>query len=159
MQNQQGIVVVFHDFYSKLYKELNLASFRAFWTGFHSLRISRRVRLRALTGFCPVITKPSSLPLSPCRWCVSSTPFGGGPPQIVLQIIPVIPKLGKDHSNCRPISLINNDLYMLTKIMVNRLSAFISRFVHKDQMGFIPGRQGPDEIHRAVVVISLLWAK
>lgn len=75
--------------------------------------------------------------------------------------ISVIPKPGKDNSevgNYRPISLINNDLKILTKIMANRLSAFISGYFHKDQLGFIPGRQGPDQIHRAVDIISLLQA-
>lgn len=42
--------------------------------------------------------------------------------------------------------------------MASRLSAFISGYIHKDQVGFIPGRQGPNYICRAVNIISLLWA-
>lgn len=42
--------------------------------------------------------------------------------------------------------------------MVNRLSALIGGYVHKYQVGFIPGRQGLDQIHRTVDVISLLRA-
>lgn len=75
--------------------------------------------------------------------------------------ISVIPKPGKDSSevsNYRPISLINNDLNILTKILANRLSTFTGGYIHKDQVGFIPGRQGPDQIRRAVDGISLLRA-
>lgn len=56
--------------------------------------------------------------------------------------ITVIPKPGKDSSctaNYRPISLINNDQKILTKIMADRLSNFIGLYIHKDQVGFMPG--------------------
>lgn len=75
-----------------------------------------------------------------------------------LAYVSVMPKSGKDSSevgNYRPISLII-DLKILTKIMANRLSEFIGGYIHKDQVGFIPGRQGPDQIRRAVDVIYLL---
>lgn len=76
-------------------------------------------------------------------------------PAANLAYISVISKLGKDPSevsNYRPISLINNDL----KIMTKRLASLIGSYIHKDQMGFIPGRQGPDQIWRAVNTISLM---
>lgn len=80
-------------------------------------------------------------------------------PAANLAFISVIPKPGKDSSevcNYRPISLINNDLKILTKVLSNRLASFIGSYVHKDQVGFIPGRQGPDQVRRAVDVVSLL---
>lgn len=72
--------------------------------------------------------------------------------------ITVIPKLGKDPSevsNYRPISLINNDLKILTKILADQISSFISLYIHKHQIGFICGRQGPDQIRRAIDIILL----
>lgn len=60
-----------------------------------------------------------------------------------------------------PISLIDNYPKLFTKVLAKRLSFFISSFVHKDEVGFIPGGQGPDQIRRAVDIISLLqsgWA-
>ncbi|XP_073483900.1 vomeronasal type-2 receptor 26-like [Aquarana catesbeiana] len=51
--------------------------------------------------------------------------------------ISVIPKPDKDPSlveNTRPISLINNDLKILTKILANRLSSFIGQYIHRDQV-------------------------
>lgn len=71
----------------------------------------------------------------------------------------VIPKPDKDPgevSNYRPISLINNDLKVMTKIMADHLACFIGTYIHKDQVGFIPGRQGPDQIRRAVDVVFIL---
>lgn len=72
------------------------------------------------------------------------TPIGN---QLNMVYISIIPKPEKDSSqigNYRPISLINNDLKILTKILANRLASFIGLYIHKDQVGFIPGRQGPD---------------
>lgn len=80
-------------------------------------------------------------------------------PTANLAYISVIPKTGKDPSevsNYRLISLINNDLKIMTNILSNRLASFIGLYVHKDQMVFIPGRQGLDQIGRAVDTISLM---
>lgn len=73
--------------------------------------------------------------------------------------ISVILKSGKDGSdvnNYRPISLINNDIKIMTKILANRMSDFIAKYIHKDQAGFIPGSQGLDQVRRAINIISLL---
>lgn len=45
---------------------------------------------------------------------------------------------------------------LLTKILANRLASFINAYSHKDQVGFIPGRQGPDQVYCAVDLISNL---
>jgi hypothetical protein len=54
----------------------------------------------------------------------------------------LIPK--KDSPSCvndyRPISLHNNSLKMLTKIMANRLQQVIQLVVHSNQYDFIKGR-------------------
>lgn len=74
-------------------------------------------------------------------------------PQLNTVYIPVIPKPDNNQEkvgNYRPISLINNDLKILTKILAIRLPSFISRYIHKNQVGFIPRRQGPDQIRRAI---------
>lgn len=79
--------------------------------------------------------------------------------QMNAAFITVIPKPDKDPgevSNYRPIFWINNDLKIMTKIMADRLASFIATYIHKDQVGFIPGRQGPDQIRRTVDVVSIL---
>lgn len=70
-------------------------------------------------------------------------------------ILQLSPDPGKV-SNYRPISLINNDLKLLTKMLANRLASVIASYLHKDQVGFILGWQGPGQIHRAIDIISLL---
>lgn len=80
-------------------------------------------------------------------------------PQINTAFIAVIPKPDKNPEevgNYRPISLINSDLKILTKILANHLANFISSYIHKDKVGFIPGRQGPDQIRQAIDIVSIL---
>lgn len=42
----------------------------------------------------------------------------------------------------------------MMKILAMRQSTFIATYIHKDQVGFIQGRQGPDQIRRAIDIIS-----
>lgn len=44
----------------------------------------------------------------------------------------------------------------MTKVLSNRLASYIVSYVHKHQVRFVPGRQGPDQIRRAVNMVFLL---
>ena len=58
-------------------------------------------------------------------------------------IINLIPKEGKDLRylrNWRPISLLNADYKILTKVLSNRLQHVLPRLIHSDQIGYIKGR-------------------
>jgi len=71
-------------------------------------------------------------------------------------LISLIPKKGKDHSDCknyRPISLLNTDMKMYTRIMALRLQRYMNKLVHPDQTGFISGRLAADNIQRLLHVI------
>lgn len=74
--------------------------------------------------------------------------------------IVVFLKKGKSElspSSYRPISLINSDSKIFSKIIAQRLGTVISALVSNFQHGFIPGRDTSDHVRR---VISFLdWAQ
>lgn len=112
-------------------------------------------------GFSAIYYKTFADSLTPylVKLFNSGTPLNRDLNSALLTVLTVLPKPNKDASdvsNYRPISLMNNDIKTLTKLLTNRLSSFIALYVHKDQSGFIPGRQGTNQIRRAVDLVSLL---
>lgn len=73
-------------------------------------------------------------------------------------IITVIHKEGKDPTFCasyRPISLLCNDVKILSSIMARRIQKCITKVISPDQTGFMPGRQGIHNIRRTLNVMSI----
>lgn len=80
------------------------------------------------------------------------------PPSMHQAHIVLIPKPGKDHSkciSCRPISLLNYDLKILTKILATRLMKVIPNLLSIEQTGFIPGKSTDINIRRVFTHLQL----
>lgn len=73
--------------------------------------------------------------------------------------IVVISKDGKDSSQTghyRPISLLNVDIKIFSKILANRLLPLLPSIVSQDQVGFIPGREARDNTCKAINLHHLI---
>lgn len=72
-------------------------------------------------------------------------------------IITMIPKQQDecpDVKNFRPISLLNNDYKIFTKIITERLKRILNRYVKEDQAGFLPKRHIRDNVRTVVDIIE-----
>ena len=72
-------------------------------------------------------------------------------------VITLLLKPGKDHlyaSNYRPITLLNCDYKIFSKVINNRLISFLPKLIHYDQNGFIKGRSIGDNIRLIFDIID-----
>lgn len=83
---------------------------------------------------------------------------GGEPPVSWRQaVISVIPKPGKDKTNCssyRPISVLNIDYRLFASILAKRLEDIIPDLIDTDQTGFVKHRQTQDNVRRALHLVD-----
>lgn len=98
-------------------------------------------KTRGADGIPPEFYKQYGEQLTPKlhEMIVKSLKEGTLPASMAEAIIVVIPKPGKDPELCtsyRPISLLNADAKILTKVLARRLNEVILNLVHEDQTGF-----------------------
>ena len=70
--------------------------------------------------------------------------------EATITLIPKPDKVATKKENYRPISLINMDTKIGTKILANRVQQHIKKIIHHDQGGFISGLQGFFNIHKSI---------
>lgn len=69
-----------------------------------------------------------------------------------------IPKQGKlttEMSSNRPISLLNTNVKILAALFATQLNRILSKLVHGDQVGFVPGWQAVDTIPQVLQVMHV----
>lgn len=79
------------------------------------------------------------------------------PKTLELATITLLPKPGKDPQKCsnyRPLSLLNSDYKILSKIIAQRLEKVVPKIINTDQTGFIKNRQGADNVRRLFHIIE-----
>lgn len=57
-------------------------------------------------------------------------------------------------ANHRPISLINADLKIFSKVLASRIETVVGKIISPDQTGFIRGRLASDNIRRLLHILS-----
>ena len=75
--------------------------------------------------------------------------------ETLITLIPKCPNL-KSFSNYRPISLCNTIYKVVTKIIVGRIRPFLDKLVSPNQVTFMPGRRGLDNVVIAQELIHML---
>ena len=104
--------------------------YREFWTEFHPIFMAM------IDNFCRNRILPQSMNLA---------------------YISVLHKSGKDPLKCasyRPISLLDHDYKIITKLLAKRLEDILPKLINPDQAGFIKGRYSADNIRRLLNVIN-----
>ncbi len=84
---------------------------------------------------------------------------GETPPSWKQAIISVIPKPGKDRTECssyKPISVLNTDYKIFTSRIVNRLENITADLTDTDQTGFIKNKRTQDNTGRAMLLIDIM---
>lgn len=109
-------------------------------------------------GFSAEFFKKFSAQLAPLLLDVFNDSLEQGvlPPTLNEALISLILKKDKDPNLCssyRPISLLNNDVKLLAKILACRLETCLPDIISEDQTGFILGRQLSSSVRKLLNVI------
>lgn len=111
-------------------------------------------------GFFAEYYKSFSKTLNPylCHIFNAAVSSGEFPSEMLSANIITLPKPGKEPvspQNFHPISLLNTDLKIYAKLLVQRLTPLMPNIIHPDQVGFTLGRQAPDATRKIINLIHL----
>ena len=77
-------------------------------------------------------------------------------------VLVLLPKKGRERKyikSWRPISLLNVDYKILSKVFTNRIKLVIDSIIDKDQKGFIKGRQISENLRETFNLLEVAWMK
>ena len=122
-----------------------------------SMRVGRSP---GLDGFASEYYKEYSDKLAPILTEVYKESFSVGnlPNTFNEALISLILKKDKDPTDpgsFRPVSLINVDCKIITKVLATRLENILPQIVHPDQVGFIKGRSSTDNVRRLLHLMQI----
>lgn len=78
------------------------------------------------------------------------------PPTLQTATITFFPRPRKDQQrreSYKPLSLLNSDYQVFSKLLAVRFENLIPKIIHADQSGFTKNRQGADNIRRLMHII------
>lgn len=81
------------------------------------------------------------------------------PEEMLQSVIVALPKPRKKPDtpqNFHPISLLNTNLKIYSKILANQLAEITPRLIKADQVGFVKGRQAPDGTRRMYNLLRIV---
>ena len=78
--------------------------------------------------------------------------------KIIISVLPKEPDSYSTHKY-RPISLLNTDYKTAMRVWANRLGPILADLIGEHQRGFIPGRDGRENVITAQLIIDLVNAK
>lgn len=84
------------------------------------------------------------------------------PEEMLKAIIVTLPKPLKEPTNLqnfRPVSLLNTDLKIFSKIIANRLAEITPSLINMDQVGFVKYRQASDGTRKMINLLTILESK
>lgn len=79
------------------------------------------------------------------------------PNSLEIATITLFPKPGKNKQKCdsyRPLSLLNADYKVLSKLIAHRLEDIIPKIIHPDQTGFVKNRHASDNVRRLLHMVE-----
>ncbi len=109
-------------------------------------------------GYTSEFYKKFALQLCPLLRAMLNESWSSGylPPSLRQAAITLLPKGGKDLLQCssyRPISLLNTDYKVLSKILTTRLEKVITQIILPDQTGFIINRHSSSNLRRLLNIV------
>lgn len=76
--------------------------------------------------------------------------------QVHITVFPMSSNNSCNQQHCRPISLLNVDMKLLGTFLGFKINGYVCSLIQRDQVGFVPGQQAGDNIHKGIHLTHFL---